>query len=124
MLISKSRIGSKIQGYFHNQSSNKITLRRTFVVSGIYSSGFPDIDENLVYLDLTQIQKLNRWKKNDIGAFEIFVDNYSEIQMTSDYIYNEIPSDLNSIPINRRFSGIYQWIALFDFNVLIILLLC
>ena len=41
--------------------------------------------------------------------------------MTSDYIYNEIPSDLNSIPINRRFSSIYQWIALFDFNVLIIL---
>lgn len=114
-------IGTKIQGYFHNQSSNKIPLRRTFIVSGIYSSGFPDIDENLVYLDLIQIQKLNRWKKNDIGAFEIFVDNYSEIQMTSDYIYNEIPSDLNSIPINRRFSSIYQWIALFDFNVLIIL---
>ena len=128
ILISKNiadrlslELGSKIQGYFQNQSSNKIPSRRIFTVSGIYSSGFPDIDDNLVYLDLLQLQKLNRWKKNDIGAFEIFVDKYSDIEKTSDFIYNEIPSDLNSIPINRRFSGIYQWIALFDFNVLIIL---
>lgn len=115
-------LGSKIQGYFYNQPSNNMPSRRTFTVSGIYSSGFPDIDENLVYIDLLQIQKLNRWNENDIGAFEIFVDKYSDIQKTSDYIYNEIPSDLNSIPINQRFSSIYQWIALFDFNVLIILL--
>ena len=130
ILISKNianklnlEIGSKIQGYFHNQSSNNLPSRRRFTVSGIYSSGFPDIDNNLVYLDLLQIQKLNRWNKNDIGAFEIFVNRYGDIQKTSDFIYNKIPSDLNSIPINQRFSGIYQWIALFDFNVLIILII-
>ncbi len=129
ILISKKisnklslELGSKIQGYFQNQSSNKIPYRRIFTVSGIYSSGFPDIDDNLVYIDLFQLQKLNRWEKNEIGAFEIFVNKYSDIQKTSDFIYNEIPSDLNSIPINRRFSSIYQWIALFDFNVFIILL--
>ncbi len=106
ILISKNiadrlslELGSKIQGYFQNQSSDKMPSRRIFTVSGIYSSGFPDIDDNLVYLDLLQLQKLNRWKKNDIGAFEIFVEKYSDIEKTSNFIYNEIPSDLNSMVI-------------------------
>ena len=33
-----------------------------------------------------------------------------------------MPSELNCSSISERFSGIFQWIALFDFNVLIILI--
>ena len=83
----------KIQGYFQNQSSNKIPFRRMFTVSGIYSSGFPDIDDNLVYLDLLQLQKLNRWKKNDIGAFEIFVDNINVIGPKGEFQLAATPVD-------------------------------
>ena len=129
ILISKNianqlnlKLGSQIQAFFQNQSFDNPLSRRRFTISGIYSSGFSDIDNNIVYCDLHHIQKLNRWNKEDIGAFEIFVKNYNQIQKTSDFIYNNIPSDLNSIPIDKRFSSIYQWISLFDFNVLIILI--
>jgi lipoprotein-releasing system permease protein len=58
-----------------------------------------------------------------IGGYELFVKNFSLIQNTTDKIYNDIPSELNSIPIFDRFPSIFQWISLFDFNVLIILII-
>jgi lipoprotein-releasing system permease protein len=50
------------------------------------------------------------------------VSNFKHLQQTANNIYDKLPSDLNSIPITDRFYGIFQWISLFDFNVLIILI--
>ena len=115
-------VGDQTDAFFQNQSNKGLPNRRRFTVTGIYLSGFPDIDQTLLYGDLRQIQKLNRWEDNMIGAYELFVNDFSLIQNTTDQIYNSLPSDLNSIPIFDRFSSIFQWIALFDFNVLIILI--
>ena len=129
ILISKTvarqlnlKVGDRTDAFFQNQVQEGLPNRRRFTVSGIYFSGFPDIDQSLIYGDLRQVQGLNRWKSNQIGAYEVFVKDFSQIQKTADSIYNSLPSELNSIPIFDRFSSIFQWIALFDFNVLIILI--
>ncbi len=114
-------VGDQIDAFFLKNSTQNIPNKRRFKVSGIYFSGFPDIDNTLIYCDLRQIQKINRWDENLIGGYEIFVNDISLIQHTSDQVYNNLPSELNSVPIFDRFSSIYQWIALFDFNILIIL---
>ena len=116
------KVGDQTDTYFQSQSNQGLPKKRRFTVAGIYFSGFPDIDQTLLYGDLRQIQKLNRWEKNMIGAYELFVKDFSLIQNTTDQIYNSIPSELNSIPIFDRFPSIFQWISLFDFNVLIILI--
>ena len=115
------KVGDQIDAFFLKNSTQKIPNKRRFKVSGIYFSGFPDIDNTLIYCDLRQIQKINRWDENLIGGYELFVNDFSLIQHTSDQVYNSLPSELNSIPISDRFSSIFQWIALFDFNILIIL---
>lgn len=115
------KVGDQTDAFFQNQLNEGLPNRRRFTVVGIYFSGFPDIDQNLIYGDLRQVQRLNRWEENEIGAYELFVNDFSHIQKTADRIYNLLPSELNSIPISDRFSSMFQWIALFDFNVLIIL---
>ena len=117
------KVGDQTDTYFQSQSNQGLPKKRRFTVSGIYFSGFPDIDQTLLYGDLRQIQKINRWEENMIGGYELFVKDFSLIQNTTDQIYNSIPSELNSIPIFDRFSSIFQWISLFDFNVLIILII-
>lgn len=116
------KVGDQTDTYFQSQSNQGLPKKRRFTVSGIYFSGFPDIDQTLLYGDLRQIQKINRWEENMIGAYELFVKDFSLIQNTTDQIYNGIPSEFNSIPIFDRFPSIFQWISLFDFNVLIILI--
>ena len=116
------KVGDQTDTYFQNQSNQGLPKKRRFTISGIYFSGFPDIDQTLLYGDLRQIQKINRWEENMIGGYELFVKDFSLIQNTTDQIYNGIPSEFNSIPIFDRFPSIFQWISLFDFNVLIILI--
>ena len=116
------KVGDETNVFFQNQFNQVLPNKRSFTIAGIYFSGFPEIDQNLIYGDLRQIQRLNRWKDNEIGGYEIFVNNFSNIQNTADQIYNSLPSELNSITIYNQFLSIFQWIALFDFNVLIILI--
>ena len=116
------KLGDRVEAFFQNSTGQGIPTRRRFTIVGIYFSGFPDIDENLVYGDLKQVQRMNKWDSNQIGGYELFVSNFKYLQQTANNIYDKLPSDLNSIPITERFYGIFQWISLFDFNVLIILI--
>jgi len=115
-------LGDRVEAFFQNSTGQGISTRRRFTIVGIYFSGFPDIDENLVYGDLKQVQRMNKWDSNQIGGYELFVSNFKYLQQTANNIYDKLPSNLNSIPITERFYGIFQWISLFDFNVLIILI--
>ena len=115
-------LGDRVEAFFQNSTGQGIPTRRRFTIVGIYFSGFPDVDENLVYGDLKQVQQLNKWDSNQIGGYELFVSNFKYLQQTANNIYDKLPSNLNSIPITDRFYGIFQWISLFDFNVLIILI--
>lgn len=116
------KLGDRVEAFFQNSTVQGIPTRRRFTIVGTYFSGFPDVDENLVYGDLKQVQRLNKWNSNQIGGYELFVSNFKYLQQTANNIYDKLPSDLNSIPITDRFYGIFQWISLFDFNVLIILI--
>ena len=116
------KLGDRVEAFFQNSTGQGIPTRRRFTIVGIYFSGFPDIDENLVYGDLKQVQRMNKWDSNQIGGYELFVSNFKYLQQTANNIYDKLPSNLNSIPVTERFYGIFQWISLFDFNVLIILI--
>ncbi len=115
-------LGDRVEAFFQNQSGEGLPNRRRFTVVGIYFSGFPEIDQNLIYGDLRQIQRLNQWDSNQIGGYELFVNDFKAIDPSAKRIYERLPSELNTSSITDRFSGIYQWISLFDFNVLIILI--
>ena len=116
-------VGDKTEVFFQNDLKNGLPSVRRFTVSGIFLSGFPDIDENLIYGDIGHVQKINKWGKNQIGAYEVFVKNFDKNKKTNQKIYNDLPAEINSITITERYPSIYKWIALFDFNVLIILVI-
>ena len=115
-------LGQKVEAFFQSQTGEGLPKRRRFTIVGMYFSGFPDIDQNLIYADIRQVQRLNQWNKSQIGGYELFVNDFHEVELTANRIYERLPSELNSSSITDRFSGIFQWIALFDFNVLIILI--
>jgi lipoprotein-releasing system permease protein len=116
-------VGDKVNAFFQSDQNDGFPKRRKFKIVGTYFSGFPDIDKNLVYSDLRQVQMLNQWKSNQIGGYEVFVKNFSQVSQIADELYKGLPSELNSIAISDRFKSVFQWISLFDFNVLIILVI-
>jgi lipoprotein-releasing system permease protein len=117
------KVGDTVDAFFQSPQGDGLPKRRKFKISGLYFSGFPDIDQNLVFADLRQVQQLNQWKVNEIGAYEVFVTKFQKVPQIADELYQGLPSELNSSAISERFSSIFQWISLFDFNVLIIMII-
>ena len=117
----KLKVGDKMQTYFMKDSGNKMPYIRSFEIVGIYDSGFKEFDETYVIGDLKHVQRLNKWDENEVGAFEIYVNDFTKINEINTKIYEDIPSDLNSISITDKYFGIFEWMKLFDFNIYMII---
>lgn len=96
---------------------------RKFNVKGIYETGLQECDDRYVYCDLNQIRRLNGWNNNEIGHLEIWVDNESLINDYNQQIYYSIPTNLVSYSAMETYPQIFDWLALQDMNVVIIIAL-
>ena len=115
-------IGDEVSAYFQNSKNQQLPNVRKFKVVGLFISGFPDFDDNFVFGDLRHIQRINKWRNNEIGAYEVFTSDLNVADITGSLIYDKLPSDLDVIEITRQYATIFQWISLFDFNILIIII--
>ena len=96
---------------------------RKFIISGIYKTGLSEFDDITVIGDLKHIQKLNNWNLNQIGGYEISINNFKNIEIYTSLIDESIDYDLKALSINDKYPQIFDWLRLQDFNVLIILIL-
>ena len=115
------KLNSKFNTFFMKEERNKLPNIRNFQIVGIYNSGFPEFDATYIIGDIRHLQKINKWNNNQVGSFEVFIDNFSQIKQKSDQIYQQTASTLNTQPITDKFYFIFEWLKLFDFNILIII---
>lgn len=106
--------------YFMKEESQGYNLRN-FKVVGIYDSGFREFDSNYIIGDIRHIQKINRWAPDEIGLFEVFVKDFDKIEEKGKEIYEETSSILDSQTIVEKFYYIFEWLKLFDFNIILII---
>lgn len=115
------KVDDKFKTYFLKESGSRYNLRN-FKIVGIYNSGFQEFDATYILGDIRHIQKINKWTENQVGAFEVFIDDFTQIKEKGEEIYKEIPPTYNSITIEEKYYSIFEWLKLFDFNIIIILI--
>ena len=94
---------------------------RKFHISGIYHSGLEEFDSKFILGDIQQIQKLNKWDKNQIAGFEVIIDDYDNLEKITSEINETIGYDLVAKNIRQRYPFIMDWLNLLDTNVYFIL---
>ena len=114
-------VGDKLIVYFLREDQDRLPRSVGLEISGIFDSGFQEFDETYIIGDLKQIQRLNNWNDDQIGQFELFVNDFSKIQETGFKTYNEIDSFLNSNTILELYPSIFEWLKMFDFNIILII---
>ena len=114
-------VGDKLNTFFFNSDNSKLPRSRSFEVSGVYNSGFNEFDEKFVIADIRHIQRLNKWSENEIGSYEVFVEEFSQIDQIGNEVYNEVGSFLDSQTIKERYFSVFKWLELFDFNIVLII---
>lgn len=115
------KLGDRFNMFFIKNNPNKPPNLRVFTIAGIYDTGFNQFDKNYLIGDIRNIQKLNKWNENQIGGFEVYLDDFSQLKEIGDQIYNETGSTLNSITIAEKYPAIFEWLNLFDINIIVII---
>lgn len=115
------KVGDKVITYFLKEESRETPLLRAFVISGIYNSGFQEFDELYMLADIRHIQRLNKWGKDEVGNFEVFLEDFSQLDDKGWEIYENTGSFLDTRTIKQKYYSIFEWLSLFDFNIALII---
>ncbi|MFT5020517.1 MAG: lipoprotein-releasing system permease protein, partial [Polaribacter sp.] len=96
---------------------------RVFDVTGIYKTGLAEYDDRYVITDITHIQRLNKWSKDQVAGFEVFVDDFSRLEELEDVVYHSIGAELFSAHVKELQPQMFDWLDLQDMNVRVIIIL-
>lgn len=129
VLISQflaKRLNLKLNDRFNTffmKEQGKLPSVRKFKVVGIYNSGFQEFDASYVIGSIEHIQRISKWSKDQVGAYEIYIDNFDQLDQIANKVYHSIPPTYNSIAISEKYFSIFEWLKLFDFNIVVVLII-
>ena len=111
------KVNDKFQMVFPKDDVEKLPNIITYQIKGIYNSGFQDLDAQYLIGDIRHIQRINKWDEDQIGNFEVYINDFSQVQNTAEAIYRNTPSTLNTQAITEKYASIFEWINIFDKNI-------
>lgn len=114
------QVGDRIAAYF--MTDGNFPKRRRFEVSGIYLSGFPDFDSQMVFGDLRHLQRIIDWEAIQVGAMEVTLTDFDQMELRAEQLYDATPAPLDVQHIKERYFEIFNWISLFDSNIALVIL--
>ncbi len=114
------KVGDRVPTFFMREDSDR-PIQRGYQIAGIYDSGFQEFDELYVIADIRHIQRINKWKNDEVGSFEVFVDNFDKLDEKGNEVYENTGSLLDSQTISQKYYSIFEWLSLFDFNIALII---
>ena len=111
------KVGDSFQMLFKKEDITKLPNIMKLNIVGIYNSGFLELDKTFMIGDIKHVQRLNKWEPNQVGSFEVFIEDYSDLESKGIEIYQNTPSTLNSITVRHKYASIFEWIDIFDKNI-------
>ncbi len=117
----KLKVNDKLIVHF---IKNNDQIQKRFTVVGIYKTGLEEYDQKFAIVDIRILQELLDWDENQVGGFEVFIDNIDDLDAINEHIYiEEIPNNLYSQTIRDKSPSIFEWLELQDINEIVILAL-
>jgi lipoprotein-releasing system permease protein len=96
---------------------------RKLKVTGIYKTAVEEYDKTYVIGDLELIRKLNNWPAGSIGGYEVFIDDYHQMDRIAEASLAGIPDKLFLRTIKDIYPNIFDWLALQNQSEAIILII-
>ncbi len=115
------KLGDTFNTFFMKEDNNQLPNLRVFKIVGIYNSGFEEFDAAYIIGDIRHVQRINKWQPDEVGAFEVFVSDFTTIKEKGEEVYQETNSTLDTQTIAEKYYYIFEWLELFDFNIIVIL---
>jgi len=118
--LLKIKVGDPVRMYF---IIDNMARARKFTVSGIYNTGLAEFDLKFIFGDIRQIQKLNGWSSDLVSGFDVYINDFDQLEAMGKVVYSDAGYDLNARTIRDLYPQMFDWLELQDMNVIIILIL-
>ncbi|GAB4337926.1 MAG: ABC transporter permease [Flammeovirgaceae bacterium] len=113
----KLQIGQDIILYF---IQNPPRARKLTIV-GIYETELEEFDNLIVIGDLKLVQRLNDWDDDQVGGYELIVNNLEKLEETANMLEEELDFDLTYRLITEKYAQYFEWFMMLNKNMIIFL---
>jgi lipoprotein-releasing system permease protein len=101
--------------YFISPDESTRTYRKVRVC-GIYRTSIAEYDQLFVIADLRMLQRVSNWANDQIGGYEVFVNQPSEIKTVHAKVTEVLPLQTGSNTIEEIFPNIFDWLLIQNLN--------
>jgi lipoprotein-releasing system permease protein len=115
------KLNDKILIYFI-QPNGAPPRPRKLTISGLYRSGIDEYDKLIAICDIRLIQRLNDWRPNEIGGYEIFLADYTKMDTVASDIFNRLPQNWNIETSKQLYPNIFDWLNLQNQTVVLVII--
>lgn len=122
----KLKLGDKIDTYY---IQDDVRARRLEVV-GIYQTNFSEYDNLFLLTDLYLVNRLNKWKTDQVSGVELALHDYDKLEETTFQIATDVDGcfDRNGAEycvrnVEQLNPAIFAWLGILDVNIWVILIL-
>ena len=112
------QLGDTVYGLFPKPDTN--AQQRRFVVSGLFNSQYAEFDRSVVLVSGQMMRRLNQFSQDQVSSVELFVNEGASIDRAASALFEQLPPEIDLISTRSEQSMLFEWIKLFDLNLLII----
>ncbi|MBR1593669.1 MAG: ABC transporter permease [Alloprevotella sp.] len=121
-------VNDRVYAYFFEET---VKMRR-FRIAAIYQTNMKQFDRTFAITDLHTVRRLNSWDASQSSALEIRVSDFSHLDEMKEKVEDVVDAmpdttgtlrSVLTIRENPRTAGVFNWLALLDTNVYVILVL-
>ena len=122
----KLKLGDKIDTYY---IQDDVRARRLTIV-GIYQTNFSEYDNLFLLTDLCLVNRLNKWRPDQVSGVELELYDYDKLEETTYRIADEVgrhPDPYGAeycvLNVEQLNPQIFAWLGILDVNIWVILIL-
>lgn len=135
MMISRSLasllrtgVGDKVELMFIQPDTPP--RRSQFKVSGIYNSGFEELDMMVVPTDIRNVRRILGWSDDQITGYEADTYNINDLERFSNDIYDVVVANMKPdseslmvVNVKNRFPQMFDWLKAHNVNAAVIIVI-
>ena len=122
----KLKLGDRILTYFI-QDNVRV---RPMTIEGIYQTNFSEYDNLFLLTDIYTVNRLNNWEAGQVSGAELQLHNYNQLEDFTYQLADDTDKKVDEYGgtyyvqnIEEMNPQIFEWLALLDLNVWVILIL-
>ncbi len=107
-----AHVNDRILAFFIQPDGSK--RARKLTVAGIFKTSIDEYDKQFGICDLNLIRRLNDWQPNQIGGYEVYLNDYRLTDTVASKIKEETPQGWNRKTYKQLNPNIFDWLELQD----------